>query len=48
MRPLAHQRATGTSAAVEAFTAATGEVMSLGGGTNLADLMRLGVGMPAA
>jgi xanthine dehydrogenase YagS FAD-binding subunit len=46
MRPFAYQRATGTSAAVEAFTAATGEVMYLGGGTNLADLMRLGVAEP--
>ena len=46
MRPFAYQRATGTRAAVEAFTASTGSVMYLGGGTNLADLMRLGVAEP--
>jgi xanthine dehydrogenase YagS FAD-binding subunit len=46
VRPFAYQRATGARAAVEAFTAATGEVMYLGGGTNLVDLMRLGVAEP--
>ena len=46
MTPFAYQRATGTRAAVEAFTASTGSVMYLGGGTNLADLMRLGVAEP--
>jgi xanthine dehydrogenase YagS FAD-binding subunit len=46
MRPFAYQRATTAGAAVEAFTAGTGQVMYLGGGTNLADLMRLGVAEP--
>jgi xanthine dehydrogenase YagS FAD-binding subunit len=46
VRPFAYRRATGARAAVAAFTAATGEVMYLGGGTNLADLMRLGVAEP--
>ena len=46
MRPFGYQRAVGARAAVEVFTAATGKVMYLGGGTNLADLMRLGVAEP--
>jgi len=46
MKQFAYQRATGTRAAVEAFAAATVPVMYLGGGTNLADLMRLGVAEP--
>jgi len=43
MKQFAYQRAAGARAAVEAFTASTAPVMYLGGGTNLADLMRLGV-----
>jgi xanthine dehydrogenase YagS FAD-binding subunit len=46
MRPFAYQRPAGARAAVEAFSAASGEVMYLGGGTNLVDLMRLGVAEP--
>ena len=46
MKQFAYQRAAGTRAAIEAFTASTAPVMYLGGGTNLADLMRLGVAEP--
>jgi xanthine dehydrogenase YagS FAD-binding subunit len=46
MKQFAYQRAAGTRAAIEAFTASTVPVLYLGGGTNLADLMRLGVAEP--
>jgi xanthine dehydrogenase YagS FAD-binding subunit len=46
MKEFAYQRATGTTAAVEAFTASTVPAMYLSGGTNLTDLMRLGVAEP--
>ena len=46
MRPFGYQRADGASAAVAAFTGSAQDVMYLGGGTNLADLMRLGVAEP--
>ncbi len=46
MRSFAYQRPAEARAAVTAFTAGTGEVMYLGGGTNLADLMRVGVAEP--
>src|SRR3954463_1956042 len=45
MRPFAYERATDAQAAVALATAP--ETMSLGGGTNLVDLMRLGVERPA-
>jgi xanthine dehydrogenase YagS FAD-binding subunit len=46
MRPFGYQLATGARTAIEAFTASTQDVMYLGGGTNLVDLMRLGVAEP--
>jgi xanthine dehydrogenase YagS FAD-binding subunit len=46
MKQFAYHRAAGARAAVEAFTASTAPVMYLGGGTNLADLMRFGVAEP--
>jgi len=46
MKQFAYQRAAGARAAVEAFTASAAPAMYLGGGTNLADLMRLGVAEP--
>ncbi|MDH2426284.1 xanthine dehydrogenase family protein subunit M [Sphaerisporangium sp. TRM90804] len=45
MRPFGYQRAASTRAAVEAVGAGDGAVF-LGGGTNLVDLMRLGVATP--
>src|SRR3954463_15990333 len=45
MRPFAYERATDAQAAVALATAP--ETMYLGGGTNLVDLMRLGVERPA-
>jgi xanthine dehydrogenase YagS FAD-binding subunit len=46
MRPFGYQQPAGARAAVEAFTSSSGSVMYLGGGTNLVDLMRLGVAEP--
>ncbi len=46
MKPFRYQRAASAQAAVEAFAAASGTVVYLGGGTNLVDLMRLGVAEP--
>ena len=45
MRPFAYERATNVASAVQA--ASSPEVMFLGGGTNLIDLMKLGVAQPA-
>lgn len=45
MRPFAYERAPDVGSAVEAASAP--EVMFLGGGTNLIDLMKLGVAQPA-
>jgi xanthine dehydrogenase YagS FAD-binding subunit len=46
MRPFSYQQATGTRSAVDAFTGGPPDAMYLGGGTNLVDLMRLGVAEP--
>jgi xanthine dehydrogenase YagS FAD-binding subunit len=46
MKKFTYQRATGARAAIQAYTTATVPAMYLGGGTNLTDLMRLGVAQP--
>jgi len=46
MKPFAYERATDAAAAVAA-AASDGDTMYLGGGTNLVDLMKLGVHAPA-
>jgi len=46
MKQFSYLRATGARAAVQAYAAATVPAMYLGGGTNLTDLMRLGVAEP--
>jgi xanthine dehydrogenase YagS FAD-binding subunit len=48
MRAFAYDRATSPAAAVATVTAAGPGTVFLGGGTNLVDLMRLGVARPAA
>ncbi|HEX8155536.1 MAG TPA: xanthine dehydrogenase family protein subunit M, partial [Thermoanaerobaculia bacterium] len=45
MRPFTYERAADAAAAIAAARAP--EAMYLGGGTNLVDLMRLGVERPA-
>jgi xanthine dehydrogenase YagS FAD-binding subunit len=47
MRPFAYERAADAAAAVAAVEADPAATMYLGGGTNLVDLMRLGVERPA-
>ncbi|HEX5146332.1 MAG TPA: FAD binding domain-containing protein, partial [Conexibacter sp.] len=47
MRPFAYERAGDAAGAVAAVSGDDGEVRYLGGGTNLVDLMRLGVERPA-
>lgn len=46
MRPFGYERAVDTDAAVAAVAAAGGRARYLGGGTNLVDLMKLGVEEP--
>lgn len=46
MRPFAYARAEAAPDAVEALLAGGGRAMYLGGGTNLVDLMKLGVATP--
>ncbi|WP_019630123.1 FAD binding domain-containing protein [Actinomadura atramentaria] len=47
MRPFAYERAATAEDALRRHAAGDGAVAYLGGGTNLVDLMRLGVAMPA-
>ncbi len=47
MRAFAYDRAGSAAEAVATVTAADGDTVYLGGGTNLVDLMRLGVARPA-
>jgi len=46
MRPFAYERAADAAAAVAAVAAGNGRAAFLGGGTNLVDLMKLGVAEP--